>query len=92
MPKCLDSIEARKISNKGRLGRLVVYLGGEGAIERLDGGAVGIHLHGIPPPQLPRDPPDRRHGGLGIRHRPAPPPTTTTKSLTLEQNYEWSAD
>jgi hypothetical protein len=71
---------------------LVVYLGGKGAIERLDGGAVGIHLYGIPPPQLPRDPPDRRYGGLGIRHRPAPPTTTTTKSLTLKQNYEGSAD
>ena len=80
MSKCPDSIEAREI-NKERLERSVFYLCGEGACERLDGGAVGLHLDVIPPPQLPHGALDRRLAGLGIRHRSARP-TTTTESIT----------
>lgn len=69
-----DLIEASKISKKGL--EIGTYVGGEGPIERLDGGAVGPLLDEMPLPQRPQRALDGRLAGICLRLRPAPPPTT----------------
>ena len=77
-----DSIQASKISNKGL--EIGTYVGGEGPVESLDGGAVGPLLDEMPLPQRPQRALDGRLAGICLRLRPAPP--------TLKQTTEESRD